>query len=488
MRSKALKFLAFLNGGLVMILEITGARLIAPFYGTTFFVWSSLISIILAALSVGYYWGGKLADHPRRLSWLLYLLWASGLALTALIFLKEPIFGIFASTYGNKYWLLVITTVLFAPVTIIFGMISPLIVRISLQGITNTGQTVGQLYAVSTIGSIAGTLLAGYVLLGLIGSTAILWFILIVIGIEFVIAWQVQTKKQSQHLMLLALLFIMIISCGLYINWKSNIYVADIDTQYSRFLITDSIRKEKRIRSLTNDYGFAQAEIDLDHPENLTSKYHQLFTSGIELKPDTKRILAIGGGAFVFPQHIAKNYPDIQVDVVEIDPKLIEVSKSYFFFEELPNLIVHHADGRQFLLSNNNKYDLIFIDAFAGRYIPFHLVTQEFISQLNENLETDGIVITNLIGIQQPSQYDNFLNAIYHTFGTEYSYQNIIPTSITNINSKDIHNYVLISSNRPLDYQKISSYQELYQLSWQPTSNPFIFTDDYAPVEHLADY
>lgn len=488
MRSTALKFLAFLNGALVMILEITGARLIAPFYGTTFFVWSSLISIILAALSIGYYWGGKLADNPRRLSLLLYLLWASGLALTALIFLKEPIFSIFANTYGNKYWLLVITTILFAPVTIIFGMISPLIVRISLQGISNTGQTVGQLYAVSTIGSIAGTLLAGYVLLGLIGSTAILWFILIVIGIEFVIAWQVQTNKQIQHLILLTLLFIMIISCGLYINRKSKTYVADIDTQYSRFLITDNIRQEKRIRSLINDYGFAQAKIDLDQPENLTSKYHQLFAESIALKPNTKRILAIGGGAFVFPQNLAKNHPEIQVDVVEIDPKLIEVAKSYFFYEELPNLTVHHADGRQFLLSTNNKYDLIFIDAFAGKYVPFHLVTREFISELDQHLETDGIVITNLIGIQQPNQHDNFLNAVYHTFGTEYSHQNIIPTSITNIDPNDIQNFVLISSHRSLDYKQLTQYQELYQVSWQPTSNPFILTDEFSPVEHLAAY
>ncbi len=328
MRKTALKFLAFLDGALVMMLEITGARLIAPFYGTTFFVWSSLISIILAALSIGYYWGGKLADHPRRFSLLLYLFWASGLALTALIFLKEPIFAIFANTYGNQYWLLVISTILFAPVTIIFGMISPLILRIALQGISDSGQTVGQFYAVSTIGSIAGTLLSGYVLLGLIGSTAILWCILIVIGFEFFIAWQIQANKQIQHLILLALLFIMIISCGLFIKLKSKAYVADIDTQYSRFLIIDSVRQEKRIRSLTNEYGFAQTEIDLHQPENLTSKYNQLFSTSIELNPDTKRVLAIGGGAFVFPQYLAKNHPEIQVDVVEIDPKLIEVAKS----------------------------------------------------------------------------------------------------------------------------------------------------------------
>ncbi len=97
-------------------------------------------------------------------------------------------------------------------------------------------------------------------------------------------------------------------------------------------------------------------------------------------------------------------------------------------------------------------------------------------------------MITNLIGTQKPDQQDNFINAIYHTFGTEYSHQAIIPTSIREIDQNDIQNFVLISSHQPLNYKQLTHNQELYDRAWQPTSNPFILTDEYAPVEHLAAY
>src|SRR3989344_3582806 len=161
----------FIVGTTTMILELAGSRIVAPYFGTTIFTWTSLIGVILGSLSIGYWLGGKLADRKVSLRILSILLFANSLLCLCIYFLSNEILHfIFLHFKQISSGALVSSTVLFTLPSIIFGMIVPYVAKFKITSLHTSGKAVGNLYAISTVGSIVGTFLTGYYLLSVLGS------------------------------------------------------------------------------------------------------------------------------------------------------------------------------------------------------------------------------------------------------------------------------------------------------------------------------
>ncbi len=267
-----------------------------------------------------------------------------------------------------------------------------------MQSVENAGKTVGRLYALSTVGSIFGTFLAGFVLLPFVGSIRTMYLLA---GLMFAISLMLAPFKQVvNNIFLLLMLPTAIIFNEVYAYTLFTSYeMRDFDTQYSRLRVFKSKEKEteKPMRVLLSDPDSTQSAMYLESDElalNYTKYYHLLR----HFKPNFQTTLMIGGAAYSFPKDYLRLYPDKKIDVVEIDPQMTETARTFFKLQDHPNLQIFHADGRVFLNQNKAKYDAILIDAFTSIYsVPFQLTTLEAVQLMEKSLSDDGVIIVNLI-------------------------------------------------------------------------------------------
>ena len=309
----------FLCGAALMIIELTGSRILAPVLGTSLVVWTSLIGIILASLSLGAWWGGLLADRrpePRLLGRIVLLAaWATG----SIGLSKTWILEALQNTGSLHTVAIVATVVLFAPAAVLLGMVPPFAVRLCLQDREHSGRTSGSLYAISTIGSIVGTFLAGFVLIAWVGSTAILF---ITAAMLVLAAWLANPadkplKVASIVLFLLALLFFRQQDL-----WLAQQGFFDRDTPYNRVLVYTSQEEGsgRFTREMVTGPQGRQSAMYLDNPIELALPYTHFYRLLEYYRPNARRMLVLGGGGYSFPKYALANYPDIHIDVVELDP------------------------------------------------------------------------------------------------------------------------------------------------------------------------
>jgi len=143
---------------------------------------------------------------------------------------------------------------------------------------------------------------------------------------------------------------------------------------------------------------YLQTRIDLDRPGDLALIYTRLLLAPLMWNPHPSRILMIGLGGGVLPRFLSEVYPDIEIDVVEMDARVTELARRYFDFKESPRLRVFEDDGRAFVKQRSQKYDMVFLDAFKGGSVPYHLKTIEFYREIAQSLNEEGVLVTNLYG------------------------------------------------------------------------------------------
>jgi MFS family permease len=235
-----LEITVFTCGALVMIFEITGTRLLAPYIGTSTYVWTSLIGGILAALSLGYWLGGKLADRKPELKVLALIIFSAGGLIALTILLKDVVLSaIVRIALGLALKSVAAALVLFAPASVLLGFVTPFAVRLKMLSLKDSGKTVGRLYALSTVGSIFGTFLAGFFLIPFVGSTRTLYLIAaVLVGLALLLAGFTFKKINAAAL----LLFVGgggVSEAKIYDPDKVGNY-HDIDTEYSRLRVYDT--------------------------------------------------------------------------------------------------------------------------------------------------------------------------------------------------------------------------------------------------------
>lgn len=231
MRKFSLEIVVFGAGAVVMILELTGSRIIAPYVGNSIFVWSSLIGIVLAALSLGYYWGGKLADKGADKKTLGTITFSAGLFIGASALFEIPILNFLSENINDiRIVAFVSSLILFAPASVALGMIVPYTVKLKLRNLKKTGEVAGRLYALSTLGSIIGTFLTGFYLIPLLGSRNILFLISgLTLGLSFTLL-----AKRIRGLPLLVF-FLLLADYAFYP--ANSLPFLDKDTFYNRVVL-----------------------------------------------------------------------------------------------------------------------------------------------------------------------------------------------------------------------------------------------------------
>lgn len=496
----------FVSGAVVMALELLGSRLLAPVFGNSIFVWGSLIGVILAALSAGYYLGGKLADRQPHFGTLSLLIFAAGLLTLALPTLAPPVFNLaIVLNLGERYAPLLATTVLLAPPSILLGMVSPYAIRLATRSFEKLGKVSGNLYAVSTLGSIVGTFFTVFVLIPTFGVDKVI----VALGVTLLIVAFLGLSFRWKALVLL-ILVILPFTAPYLVSHRLTVAtytlalgdtIYETDTPYHHLVVADSYDPTlgDNIRILIMDDSFHSA-MDLNNPDRTVFPYTDYFHLGFLLNPNITRVLFIGGGGFTGPKAFLKDYPAVTVDVVEIDPEVIRVAEQYFNVNASnPRLHIYNDDGRIFLQHTKQTYDLIVLDAYSRSYVPFHLMTSEFFTEAARHLTSDGTVISNLIaGIS--GNGSQLLDAEIKTM--QGSFPNVYAFPVQGPTVTDLQNIIILAAlshehltradfEQLADKTTIVGLQALREdvtnyLTIDPGNAP-VLTDNFAPVEMLLD-
>ncbi|KKU67426.1 MAG: Spermine synthase [Parcubacteria group bacterium GW2011_GWA2_47_16] len=480
--------IAFTCGAVVMILELNGSRIIAPYLGTGTFVWTGLIGVILGSLSLGYWWGGKIADRSANFRTLAKILALAGLFVWSVAYLKN-LLGLAPLLPNNMIAATLIgTTLLFSPATILLGMITPYVARLKLQGMETSGRTIGTLYALSTLGSIIGTFLGGFILISFLGSTKI---ITLLAATLFLLAAGAFLKHNTKDkLLVVGCILFALIALSLKPSGSfSRKIILDTDTEYGRVWIFDGIDKAsgRPARYLSNNTRGLQSGMFLDDPDELIFPYTRLFDLAAEMYPDFKRALMIGAGAYSYPKHFAKTFPKSSLDVVEIDPKLKELAAEYFALRENPRVTAFDEDGRTFLNQNKARYDIIWNDTFLSHLnIPFQLTTVEAVQKMSDALNAKGIVMTNIISAASgPSSH--FLQAEYLTY--KKIFPSVFLIKVTNKLDTEPQNIMLVALKTPRASLPTDILRDTFGIPERNIFTPSIdddidaLTDEFAPIE-----
>ncbi|MFN2501653.1 MAG: fused MFS/spermidine synthase [Pyrinomonadaceae bacterium] len=489
-RKWVLEVTVFVSGALVMIFEMIGSRVLSPFIGASTYVWTSLIGVILGSLSVGYWFGGRVADRRPDVKILAAVLFAAGGLIAVTILTKEVVLSTIAALLTRlELKALLAAILLFAPASVCFGFVTPFAVRLVVTSVDQTGRTVGRLYALSTIGSIAGTFAAGFFLIPFVGSVRTLYLIAVMaVGMSLLLVPFAASRVTIAALVLLMLAIIASESTAVMLRQTQDLY--DLDTEYSHVQVfrTRDPETGRDIRALATDPYFVQSAAFYDS-EELVLEYGRYYHLIRHFKPDLERTLIIGGAGYSFPKDYLRAYPAAIMDVVEIDPGMTEIARKYFRLKDDPRLKIVHQDGRIFINhAPAGGYDAVLMDAFGSLFtVPTHLTTVEAVANLRRVLENDGVVVFNL-GSAISGPGSGFLHAELATYRSVFP--NVYVFKVNRGYPEDrLQNLIIVASKAAGKHELRSADPEIARLlehryEVEPDDGPQILTDDLAPVEY----
>jgi predicted membrane-bound spermidine synthase len=460
--------LAFGSGFALMAYELVGARLLFPYIGGSTYVWTSVLSVIIFALAIGYHYGGKIADRRNREVDIAWLHLFAALAVVWTLFLTPPFLEVIhGMSLDPRLAGIIASLFLFVPASVFLGMISPYLVKMSIHSLDTSGSSVAGLSSANAIGSILGTIIIGFVLFGYIGSReSLIILIILLIIMSWMSAPLIQTKKRL-------LCSIFIIFLGL-IFLKTSTHIISIDTALAHYQITEGVYHEKDTRFLiTGPYG-SQSAIHKDNPNDILFWYAQEIIRAIESHEKKDNILILGGGGYTLSEYLARTYPKSIIDTVEIDPKLIEIAKEYFDYDELPNAHNITGDARHFMNHTDAQYDIVIVDVFSDTNIPFFMVTNEYGNAIKKLLKKDGIALVNVIGAYEGA-CEPFFDAVRGSYQNYFQYQ--YASKHPEFLFTDWSNIILLISNQE---QNIPGF--LTQKNSQT-----VYYDNFAPIERLQN-
>jgi len=478
----------FVCGACVMIVELIGSRILAPYVGTSLIPWTTLIGVILGSLSIGYWFGGRLADIKPSQTKFGFIIMLAALAVVLLLWqslVLKTITPWLISVFNLSFTALLSSIFLFFIPSFLLGMITPYALRLALVEINEAGKIAGSLYAYSTLGSIAGTFLAGFVLIPLWGSFNSLACVAIVLGILSLIFLKSSIAKFFLIFLILSVLPTWYNPALFYANHQ---VISDQESFYNRLFVTkaNDPLTNRPIISLMSGPNLSQSARFANGSDELVFDYTKFFRLVDYFAPANNRALMIGGGAYSVPRDYLMHNAMATIDVAEIDPLYTSIAQQYFNLENDPRLKIHHEDARLFLDNKNLSYDAIFVDAFNGSgSVPFHLATKEAIEKIYINLNDKGVVIVNLIGALEGPNSD-FIKSEYATYNKIFDQVKIY--ALGNGKSK-VQNIMLVAlknndwpANLPEDSELVK-FLNHEVISFKAGNR--ILTDDWAPVDYF---
>jgi spermidine synthase len=403
----------FITGAAVLIFEVAAVRMLAPHFGSSLYVLSSVLTTILAALSFGYYFGGRIADRFPTTTVLYSIIGLAGMIMLFLQILALNILPYANDVFSITTGPLILSLLLFFVPAFLLGIDSPFVIKLLTQNNTSdhNGALVGSIFFFSTIGSIVGSIAAGFFLIPFLGLTltiTLVSILLIVWSIIALVVLRTLTPQESNGKPPLPLPILLIcgISCTMYLSFitytearrtsdPSTLF--QTDGFYSRLEVFERTVDNVTFRFLKNDVNHSSAIIPGSPTPVFT--YTQFADIFLNHNPQAKNYLVLGGGSYTIPRFIHGAYPDMNIAVAEIEPGLFPLAHQYFELPKTDKIINHELDARVFLQSTTTQYDVIFSDVMnSGLFIPPHLATVEFFETFKARLAPDGIAVLNFIG------------------------------------------------------------------------------------------
>jgi spermidine synthase len=490
-----LQLTVFVCGAVLLGLEIVGSRVLAPYFGSSIFVWGSLISTFLAGLTIGYYMGGFLADRRPRLLAMAVLILLAGVLVVILPMMAPPVNRAIAGMdFGPRLNPLLATLCLFFLPSVFMGTISPYAIKLAASSLATIGNTAGLIYAISTAGSIVGALLTAFYLIQIIGVRSILYSLgitLLALALLLIIVHRATTGGLSKPVMVWGI-FGMVCAALPALAAVNILY--EKDSLYHHIIVTD----DGALRTLRFD-RLRQSALDLKDPYRMVFHYTQYLHLAMAFHDQPQRALFIGLGGGSAPRRFHRDYPSLVIDVAELDPEVVSVAKRYFMFQEDDRMKVQVVDGRIFLQKTQQRYDIIVLDAYYADAIPFHLTTREFLAELKAKLSPTGIVVSNVIGSVH-GEDGKLFRSILKTLETEFRQTYVFPVDeVANIiviatqSAERLSKQEVIRRARRLEDEHkvqlpLEQLAHTYVLERIPRDDVPVLTDDYAPVDGLLHF
>lgn len=489
------RFIAFASGAAVMGVELMASRLFAPAFGDSVFVWGSLIGVIMLALAAGYWLGGRRADRNSSYHELSNIILASGVFVLAIPWAAPYVLEVIRRVgLGDVYGPLLASMLLLTGPTVLLGMVSPYAVRLSAGDMVSIGSVSGGLSSINTAGSIFGTFFTVFVLIPVFGTREIITSLGVLLVFVSLIGrdW----KDKLFLILVVGLLLLPEALVGGRLRVLGGTVVYRRETPYSTLTVVDNAGAGVRYMFL-ND--MAHSLMYINGSTKAASRYTDYFNLAFGFNPGITDVLFIGGGGFSGPKQFLEQYPWVNVDVVEIDPYVVEAAYEYFHVpRDEPRLRVYTMDGRSFL-DQAGSYDLVVLDAYSHTYVPFHLMTLEFHQLLRRHVNQGGVLVSNLIG-SFVGDTSELLWCEAETVAQVYPDVHLFSTY--NASDATVRNIVMVASSdpEPVTAEAFSSnifsalenprrilgyYRTLY--SGEPFGRRMVLVDNYAPVDTLLN-
>ena len=514
--------LVFVAGASSLAVELSASRLLAPYFGTSLFVWANLIGLILLYLTIGYYVGGRVADRYPRPA-VFYTLTIIAAFLIGLIpFISRPILSWSLSSFATYsisvfYGSLVSVILLFAIPMILLGCVSPYAIRLSVEQIGKSGRTAGQLYAISTAGSILGTFLPVLWLIPTFGTYhtffifAVSLLLVSVLGLLITRTGNTpgsprnprragRSRRLDKSLLSLLLLIPMVLAMLASqgpIKPPSGtngggVMIAERESPYNYIQV---VRVGNEMQLVLNE-GLGVHSIY--NPDQILTQgpWDYFLVAPYFNKPpftqnQVRHVAVIGLGAGTIPREMTAVYGSVPIDGVEIDGTIVDLARHYFHMNE-PNLNVIVQDGRYFLQTTSQRYDEIGIDAYQQPYVPFQLTTVEFFREVRAHLTPNGVAVINA---GRTCCDFRLVEALAQTMRAAFS-------NVFIINTQRFENSLVIGTNAPASLnnfyinsalmtnpllKSVAEASMTYGNMREEKTTNIYFTDDRAPVEQLID-
>jgi spermidine synthase len=496
-----LPLLVFVVGTGSLGAEIAAVRLLAPYFGASTIVWANTIGIVLVALSIGYWLGGRLADrHPNMRGLCLLALAAAGL-LALVPFAADPLLDVAVDALdeisaGAFLGSLFAVLVLVAVPVLLLGAVSPYAIRLAVSTVEEAGTVAGRLYALSTAGSLAGTLISALLLIPLVGTRRT--FLIFALAIAIVAVWGLRPVRRYA-LAPAAIAALIALPVGTLKASDTDggrvIHEAETEYQYARVIEYPDGSRTLELNEGQAHHSICEAECDAgpagprDPASVLTGDVWDahvvLGFAGFDEPP--RRVAILGNAAGTTSRAFEEFFPETRIDGVEIDGELSEIGREYFDMNN-PRLHLYHEDARPFLRRIDAEYDQISVDAYRQPYIPFYLATEEFFETVRDRLRPGGVLVVN---VGHPEGQDDLEKVLTATIGEVFP--NVMRDPMEDTNT------LLVASEAPLSAARLRDEAQSMPDGLRGTAlaaasrlqpgleGGEVYTDDKAPVEWLID-
>jgi spermidine synthase len=491
----------FLASASTLVLEIAAGRLLAPHIGVSLYTWTSIIGVVLTGISLGNYLGGIVADRAGSRRMLGLLLAAGGLAsLAVLPFTTTDLIGLVPGGLPVVVRIVLLTGLLFFVPSAVLGMVSPVVVKLTLADLGRAGHVVGRIYAWSTLGSIAGTFLTGLVLIPWLGTRSVILGVGVILVALAAATGEFFRRAGLRRVADAAVVLLLVIVVA-QIHLRGGLgALCYRETSYYCIQVTTERVADGHVFRLLSLDRLVHSYNSIEDPTRLHYGYLQAYaelTAYAAQRSPRLRTLLVGGGGYTLPRYMEVAYPDALLEVAEIDPGVTATAVELLGLSRRTRVVTYNTDAREVVEAKQGSapYDLIFGDAFNDYQIPYHLTTREFAQKVRNLLKPDGLYLVLVIDRMRGGR---FMASLVWTLREVFPHVYVL-SDVARTMAPRAQTYVVAASATPLDLDRLRSVQGQgpggetvvrvmpadAMEDWLRGANPVVLTDDYAPADNL---